>query len=174
MKSMLVCLAALSLATPALAQEWPRQDWGLLKVTPMPQQIPAAAQRDGGASPQQVALAGPVGGRIGGPAPGSRQNIALDLDSLQRVGDSVEVRYFVWPDERSNYVEVASRINCSRTGEQIVSWRRYDRDFAYVAGGDEGARRTDATARAVASYACRPPQGRTVSGKTLPEVVRGG
>lgn len=174
MKSILVCVAALSFAAPAFAGEWPKQDWRLLKVTPMPQQTPAAAQRDGGASPPQVLLSSSVGGRLGGPAPGSRQNIALDLNAIDRVGDKVDVRYFVWPDGGASVTEVASRIDCSRTGEQVVSWRQYDRDFVSVGGGDEGLRRTDATARAVASYACHPGRGQDVSGKSLPEVVRDG
>ncbi|WP_029912680.1 hypothetical protein [Caulobacter sp. UNC358MFTsu5.1] len=174
MKSILVCMAALSFAAPALAGEWPKQDWRLLKVTPMPQQTPSAAQRDGGASPPQVLATGPVSGRLGGPAPGSRQNIALDLNSIDRTGDNVELRYFVWPDGRSEITEVSSRIDCSRTGEQVVSWRRYDRDFVSVGAGEEGVRRTDATARAVAGYACHPSRGQNVSGKSLPEVVRGG
>jgi hypothetical protein len=178
MKMIVVALAALSFASSALAQDWskqdwPKQDWRLLKVTPLPAQAPASTARDGGAFPPTSWANGDVV-RLGGPSPGGRQNIAMDLNSINRVGDSLEVRYFVWPDEKSTYTEITSRIDCSRTGEQVVLWRQYDRDFAYVRTSSQGLRRTDATARAVASSACQARPGHEVSGKSLPEIVRGG
>jgi hypothetical protein len=125
MKMIVVALAALSFAAPALAQDrpkqdWPRHDWRLLKITPWPAQAPASTARDGGAFPP------------------------------------------------------ASWTNGSRTGEQVVLWRQYDRDFAHVRTSSQGLRRTDATARAVASSACQARPGHEVSGKSLPEIVRGG
>ncbi|MDR7118119.1 hypothetical protein [Caulobacter sp. BE254] len=173
MKMIVVALAALSFASPALAQEWPKQDWRLLKVTPLPEQAPASTAPDGGASPPRPWANGD-GLRLGGPSPGSRQNIAVDLNSINRVGDNLEVRYFVWSDEKSTYTEITSRIDCSKTGEQVVLWRQYDRDFAPVRTSSQGVRRTDATARAVAGSACHARPGHQVSGKSFPEIVQGG
>lgn len=179
MKSIVASIAALSFAGlsfagPAFAQEWPKQDWHLLRVKPTAQQAPASTKRDGGAYPPEAWMTAAAAVQLGGPAPGSRQNVAVNLDSLNRVGDKVEVRYFVWPDEKSNYTEITSRIDCSKTGEQVVAWREYDQDFAYVRTGGQGARRTDARARAIASYACHAPRGPDVGGKSLPELVQGG
>ena len=174
MKLLIVSMAALSFAAPAFAQEWPKQGWRLLKVTPLPQQAPASSKRDGGAYPPETWMAGGDGVRLGGPAPGARQTVAVNLNSLNRIGDKVEVQYFVWPDDKSDYTEITSRIDCSKTGEQIVLAKQYDRDFAYVRTSNEAVRRTDARARAIATYACGSQRGHGVDGKSLPEVVRGG
>ena len=66
-----------------------------------------------------------------------------------------------------------SRIDCGKTGEQINAVRHYDQDFALVGGHDMRLRRTDATARAVAIQVCGAART-NVSGKSLPELVKGG
>ncbi len=102
--------------------------------------------------------------RLGGPAPGARQTVAVNLNSINRVGDKVELQYFVWPDDKSDYTEITTRIDCSKTGEQIVLARQYDRDFAYVRTSNEAVRRADARARAIATYACGSQRGHGVDG----------
>jgi hypothetical protein len=171
MKMILGSLAALSFAAPALAQEWPKQDWYVLTVPLLSQQAPASTMRDGGASPPYETIAGPAVRPDSRPA--RRQTVALNINSLSRIGAKVEVSYFVWSDEKSDYTEITSRIDCSRTGEQIVLWRSYDRDLAHVGTSDQGFRRIDATSRAVANYACRLPRDHRVSSKSLPEIVEG-
>jgi len=120
MKSLIVCMAALSFAAPAFAQEWPKQDWGLLQVKPLPQSAPASSKRDGGAYPPEAWMTGGDAVRLGGPAPGARQTVAVNLNAINRVGDKVEVQYFVWPEDKSGYTELTSRIDCSKTGKRAT------------------------------------------------------
>lgn len=170
MKMILAGLAALSFVAPAAAQEWPKQDWRVSKVTNGSAQKPFYTAADGGARPIPSVYAASDRNIL---APVGRSNIALDVGSIQREGKVALVRYFVWPDDKSSYTEISSRIDCGRTGEQINAVRQYDRDFALVGGSDQAVRRTDATARAVAVQVCGAVRT-NVSGKSLPEIVKGG
>lgn len=170
MKVFIAPLLALVLSTPAFAQEWPKQDWYVLTVPLLSSQAPASTMRDGGANPPYEKIIGPQARPDGRPP--ARQNLALDINSINRTGDALEVTYFVWSDQRSNYTRTTSRIDCSRTGEWVLLSQSYDRDFTPIETNDQTFRRTDATARAVANHACLLPRGHRVSGKSLPEVVR--
>ena len=172
MKAVVVALATLAFAAPAVAQEWPKQDWSVFKVTPRTKDTPAFAMTDGGANPfVYYNYAGTSGGGL---SPDSRRNIAVNRSSITRAGAQAEVRYYIWPDDRSYYTEVTSRIDCARTGEQIVAQRAYDHDFNYIGGSDRGFRRTDVTAREVALQVCGASRVHGVSDKSLPELVQGG
>ncbi|MDG2528370.1 hypothetical protein [Caulobacter endophyticus] len=173
MKMILAGLAALSFVAPAAAQEWPQQDWRVSKITNMSVQLPISALSDGGVSMTYPAgLYSPERRNIR-PAPAGRQNLAVDVGSIQRQGKVALVRYFVWPEDKSSYTEISSRIDCGRTGEQINAVRVYDEGFSLIGGHDQKLRRTDATARAVATQVCGAART-NVSGKSLPEIVKGG
>jgi hypothetical protein len=172
MKMILAGLAALSFVAPAAAQEWPKQDWRVSTVTNMSAQTPLAAMADGGARPDSSVAYNMVLRNIQA-APAGRQTIALDVNAIRRDGKVALVSYFVWPDDKSSFTEISSRIDCGRTGEQINAMRQYDRDFALVGASDQAMRRTDATARAVATQVCGAART-NVSGKSLPEIVKGG
>lgn len=171
MKMILAGLAALSFVAPAAAQEWPKQDWRVSRVSNLSAQTPSFYEPDGGARPIQSVYSTSVTFRQ--PAPTGRSNIALDVGSIRREGKVALVSYFVWPDDKSSYTEISSRIDCGKTGEQINAVRHYDQDFALVGGHDMRLRRTDATARAVAIQVCGAART-NVSGKSLPELVKGG
>lgn len=175
MKMIVASLAALSFATPAFAQDWPKQDWPkqdwyVMTVPILSQQAPASTMRDGGANPPYATITGPEVRRDSRPA--RRQTVALNINSITRAGNKVEVSYFVWSD-KSSYTRITSQIDCSKTGEQVVLWQSYDRNFTHLETNDQGFRRIDATSMAVANHACRLPQGHRVGGMSLPEIVQG-
>ncbi|GGL33301.1 hypothetical protein [Caulobacter rhizosphaerae] len=171
MKASLAALALLSLANPAFAQEWPRQDWLVFSAPTTLGDTSYGAMRSGGFTVQMPWDLGPppLPSRV---ARGGRVKVALDINSIDRVGDEIQIRYFVWSD-RSGYAEVTSRINCARTGEVVVSSRDYDGDWVPVRVRVENQRRITPISMAVATRACHPSQRGRVSGKSLPEVVQG-
>ena len=171
MKTTLAALALLSLAGPAFAQEWPRQDWYVFSAPTTLGDTSYGAMRSGGFTVQMPWDFGPTASPTG-VARGGRVKVALDINSIDRVGDQIQVRYFVWSDT-SGYAEVTSRINCARTGEVVVSSRDYDGDLAPVRTRLENQKRITPISMAVATRACHPSQRGRVSDKSLPEVVEG-
>lgn len=173
LKVVLATATALACAAPAHAASWPKQDWYVMRLTAVSPSTPPSLRRDGGAYPPALWMTS-GDGRLGGPAPGGGRTVALDAKALSRDGRVAEVRYFVWPQDRSSITEVTSRIDCAKTGETVLSWRRYDADFQPVAAGDQGFRRIDRTSLAVANTVCAAAKKGAVSGKSLPEIVSGG
>lgn len=176
MKATLAALALLSLAGPAFAQDWsrqdwPRQDWYVFSAPVSLGEASPSTLRSGLIDAPPLGMSGPEARPVGVP-PAGRVNVAMNIDSINRVGDQVEVRYFVWSD-RSGYAEVTSRINCARTGEQVVLSKDYDRGFAPVRTSVESQKRVTPTSMAVATRACHPSQRGRISDKSLPEVVEG-
>lgn len=171
MKIIAASLATLFFAAPALAQEWPKEDWRILEVIYPSASLPKP--RDGGASPIHDAslYAAP---RPAPSGPAGRETVALNLASIARTGDSVDVRYFVWSGDKAKITEVSSKIDCGRSGEEVTAWRQYGADFVQARAGEQSFRRVNATSRAVANDVCRASRARVVSDKSLPELLQDG
>jgi hypothetical protein len=172
MKKILLALAALSIAGPALAEPWSKQDWYVFDVPFSTGQLRVLGVHARGWTPPDILQSGPTTqysdlGRTG------RSRIAMDINSIQRVGKILQVRYFVWSDKESGVTEMTSKIDCSKTGETIVRSRDFDENFVQLQTTDGALRRIDTTSIAVADHACRLPRSHRVSDTSLPEIVQG-
>jgi hypothetical protein len=171
LKVALTAATALLFAAPAFAEAWPKQDWYVMKLTAFSAQSPASAKPDGGARPPMEWMTG-ANGALGGPSPNAARTVAVDAAALRRDGRIVDLTYYVWANDKSGVTEVTSRIDCGKTGETVVGWRQYGADLQPVAASDQSFRKIDATSRAVAQKVCSPLKSQSVSGKSLPEMIK--
>jgi len=173
MRATLLALAALAAAGPALAEPWGKQDWYVFDVPYSTEQLRVLDAHATGWAPPNPLLSGPTQ-HYSGIGRAGRSKVAVDINSIDRVGKALRVTYFVWSDRNEGFTEVTSRIDCSKTGELVVQARDFDKDFTHLGTADGKLRRADAAAIAIADHACRLPGDHRVSGLSLPELVRRG
>lgn len=174
MKTTLLALAALAIAAPAFAQPaWPKQDWYVLDVPFSTGQLRVQGVHATGWTPPTVLESGRTASYFGDAGRIGRAWVAIDIGSIQRAGQQLEVRYVQWSDREPGVTEMTSRIDCGKTGETIIQAQDLGEDFARGQAVKLALKRIDPTAMAIANQVCRMPASDRVSGRSLPEIVAG-